>query len=182
MQCVRDNLIMYCNLSFVWIGVIVVYAHFFPDNECIKSLANKCNIPISFIYWGSKKLTVNIIQVCYRSSHQGCSVRKGVLRDFTKFTWKHLSQGLSFNNVAGPANLLKKRLWIKNETLAQVFSYKFCEISRNTFFHRTPPVAASVVYCEWVHVGMNTRFVVWKLEVIIPFRVVFIPWSSYHSD
>ena len=36
-----------------------------------------------------------------------------------------------------------KSNFIKKETLAQVFSRKFCEISKNTFFHRTPPVAAS---------------------------------------
>ena len=29
------------------------------------------------------------------------------------------------------------------ETLAQVFSCEFCKISKNTFFHRTPLVAAS---------------------------------------
>ena len=48
-------------------------------------------------------------------------VRKGVLRNFTKFTRKHLCQSLFLNKVAGlrPASLLKK------ETLAQVFS---CEI------------------------------------------------------
>ena len=28
--------------------------------------------------------------------------------------------------------------------MAQVFFYEFCEISRNTFIYRTPPVAASV--------------------------------------
>ena len=32
---------------------------------------------------------------------------------------------------------------LKKETLAQVFSCGFCEISKNTFFSRTPPVAAS---------------------------------------
>ena len=32
---------------------------------------------------------------------------------------------------------------IKKEILAQVFSCEFCEISKNTFFHRTPLVAAS---------------------------------------
>ena len=31
----------------------------------------------------------------------------------------------------------------KKETLAQVFSCEFCEISKNTFLHRTPRVAAS---------------------------------------
>ena len=32
---------------------------------------------------------------------------------------------------------------IKNESLAQVFSCEFCEISKNTYSYRTPPVAAS---------------------------------------
>ena len=36
-----------------------------------------------------------------RSSHQRCSLRKGVLRNFTKFTGKHLCQSLFFNKVAG---------------------------------------------------------------------------------
>ena len=34
--------------------------------------------------------------------------------------------------------------FIKKETLAQVFSGEFCEISKNAFSYRTPPVAASV--------------------------------------
>ena len=33
--------------------------------------------------------------------------------------------------------------FIKKETLAQVFSCEFCEISKNTFLHKTPIVAAS---------------------------------------
>ena len=45
-----------------------------------------------------------------------------------------------FDKVAGLAcNFIKK------ETLAQVFSCDFCEISKNTFSYRTPPVAASKV-------------------------------------
>ena len=40
-------------------------------------------------------------------------MQKGVLRNFTKFTGKHLYQSLFFNKVAGlrPATLLKKRRW-----------------------------------------------------------------------
>ena len=55
--------------------------------------------------------------------------KKSVLRDFTKFTGKHLCQSLSFNKVAGlsSATLLKKRL-------AQVFSCEFYEIFKNNFF------------------------------------------------
>ena len=33
--------------------------------------------------------------------------------------------------------------FIKKETLAQVFSCEFCEISKNTFSNRTPLVATS---------------------------------------
>ena len=65
---------------------------------------------------------------CFKSNYQGCSVKKGVLRNFAKFTGKHLRQRLFFNKVAGACN------FIKNEALAQVFSCEFCEISKNTFF------------------------------------------------
>ena len=34
--------------------------------------------------------------------------------------------------------------FIKEETLAQMFSYEFCKIFKNTFSYRTPLVAASV--------------------------------------
>ena len=56
-------------------------------------------------------------------------MNKGVLRNFTKFTGKHLCQSLFLKKVAGlrPATLFKK-------ALAQVFSCEFCEISKNTFF------------------------------------------------
>ena len=47
------------------------------------------------------------------SSRPEVFCKKGVLRNFTKFTGKHLCQSLLFNKVAGPrpATLLKKRLW-----------------------------------------------------------------------
>ena len=47
--------------------------------------------------------------ICVRSSHH---YKKGVLRNFAKFTVKHLCQSLFFNKIAGlrSATLLKKRL------------------------------------------------------------------------
>ena len=36
--------------------------------------------------------------------------------------------------------------FIKNKTLTQVFSGELCELSKNTFSYRTPPVAASVYF------------------------------------
>ena len=54
-----------------------------------------------------------------RGSRREVFCKKGVLRNFTKFNS------------------------IKKETLAQVFTCELCEIFKNTFFHRTPLVAAS---------------------------------------
>ena len=59
-------------------------------------------------------------------------MKKGVLRTFTKFTGKNLCQSLFFNKV--PGIRLEVCSFIKKETLVQVFSYEFCEISKNTFF------------------------------------------------
>ena len=47
--------------------------------------------------------------------------------------------------------------FIKKETLASVLSCKFCEISKNTFFYGTLPVADSE-YCFLVR--MHTSFVI----------------------
>ena len=67
--------------------------------------------------------------------------KKDVLRNFEKFTGKHLCQRPFLNEVAGLRP--KACNFIKKKSLAQVFSCEFCEISKNTFFHRTPLVAAS---------------------------------------
>ena len=74
---------------------------------------------------------------------RGVLKKKCVLRNFTKFTGKHLCQSLFFNKLIvfflivsflspEPCNFIKK------ETQAQVFSCQFCDISKNTFFYRTP--------------------------------------------
>ena len=59
--------------------------------------------------------------------------KKGVLRNFTKFTGKYLCQRLFFNKVAGlrPATLLK------NESLNQLFSCEFCKISKTPILQNT---------------------------------------------
>ena len=44
------------------------------------------------------------------------------------------------NKVAG----LTLAILLKKKILVQVFSCEFCEISKNTFSYRTPPLAASV--------------------------------------
>ena len=64
--------------------------------------------------------------------------KKSVLRNFTKFTEKHVCQSLFFNEVA----VLSLQIFEK-KTLAHAFSSEFCDISKNTFCYRILPVAAS---------------------------------------
>ena len=61
-----------------------------------------------------------------RSSHWRCSVKKGVLRNFAKFTGKHLCQSLFFKKEA----LLKKRLWHR-------FPVNFAKFLRAPFLQNT---------------------------------------------
>ena len=84
------------------------------------------------------KINALVASFMLRSSRPEVFCKIRVLKNFVKVTRKLLCQRLSFNKVAGlsAATLLK-------ESLAQVFSCKICEISQNTFFYRTPPVAAS---------------------------------------
>ena len=74
-----------------------------------------------------------------RSRRPEVFCKKGILRNFGKFTGKYLCQSLFFNKVTG----LSLQLF-KKETLAQVFFCESCEILENTFSYRAPHVAASV--------------------------------------
>ena len=65
-------------------------------------------------------------------------MKKGALINFTKFTGKHLRQSLLFNKGCN---------FIKKETLAQVFSCEFCEISKHTLFTEHLWTTASDFIC-----------------------------------
>ena len=69
-----------------------------------------------------------------KSSRQEVFCKKGVLRNFVKFTGKHLCHSL----------------FLKKEALVEVLCCEFSKISKNTFSYRTPPVAASGV-SEWIY-------------------------------
>ena len=69
---------------------------------------------------------------------QRCSVKKvflGISQNSQENTCPRVSFLIKFQTST--CNFTKK------ETLAQVLSCEFCEISKNTFSQRTPPVAAS---------------------------------------
>ena len=75
----------------------------------------------------------------HRNSRPKMFCKKGGLRNFTKFTGKHLCQSLY---------LIKLQAWgpeacnfTKKEALAHVLLCEICEISKSTFSYRTSPVA-----------------------------------------
>ena len=71
-----------------------------------------------------------------------CSVRKLFLE---------ISQNSQENTCVGVSFLMKSYRpeackFVKKETPTQVLSFEFCEVFKNTFFCKTPLVAASVAF------------------------------------
>ena len=81
-----------------------------------------------------------------RNIHRRCSVRKRSVRNFPKFTGKHLCQGLFSIKLQALAHN-----FINKETLAQVFSCEVCEISKSTFFREHLKQTVSEVCIAIVH-------------------------------
>ena len=79
---------------------------------------------------------------CIRMSEavtRSCSVKK---------MFSEISQNPQESTCARVSFLIKLQTsgnFIKKEALAQVFSCEFCDISKNTFFHRSPLVTESIV-------------------------------------
>ena len=75
------------------------------------------------------KDTLFLVGYAYiRNSCRRCPIKKGVLKNFTKFTAKHLRRSLIFNKVAGT---MKKKLWYR------CFPVNFVKYSRTLFVQIT---------------------------------------------
>ena len=113
--------------------------HSSTTNETIltknRAFTKKC-IQKSQFRQGAYKVQLILI-ASFRSSHQRCSVKKGVLRNFAKFTGKHLGH-VSFlmKPQAETCNFIKKK---------DLGAGAFLRILRNFQKHRTPPVATDLV-------------------------------------
>ena len=66
------------------------------------------SIDFSLLFRSRSRRSMNI-----QKQSPGGVLQKGVLKNYLKFTGKHLCQNLFFNKAAGlrPATLFKKRLW-----------------------------------------------------------------------
>ena len=87
---------------------------------------SKIQILLSLNVWCSQ-------QTHLQKQPQVVFYKKGVVRNFAKFTRKHLCQSLSFNRVADlrPGSLFKKRLWHR------CFPAKFAKFLRALFLQNT---------------------------------------------
>ena len=95
-----------------------------------------------------KHISLNVFRT-YREramARNGLNAEVVVRRCSVKSVSLKISQNWQENTCASISFLIKLHAcnFIEKETLAQVIFCEFCEISKNTFFYRTPPVAASV--------------------------------------
>ena len=102
-----------------------------------------------------------------------CSLKKVFLANFANFTEKRLCQSLFLVKLHFSAcNFIKK------ETLAQVFSCKFCKICKNTFSFRAPPVAPS----PFLQNNFRRLFLKNTTDSYFHFTVKKVTWSSFYSN
>ena len=99
-----------------------------------------------------------ILNTPYRSSRRRCSVKKVFLE---------ILQNSQENTCARASILIKFQAFIKIETLAQVFSCEFCEISKTTFSYRAPPVAASHHSKK-----LRTSAMAWNEQVYFALKII----------
>ena len=88
--------------------------------------------------------------------------KKVVPKTFAKFTVKHLCQILLFNKVAG----LRPPIFIKKETLAQVYSVNFTKFLRTPFLKE---------HLWWLLLPFFIRF-------LMPWFFIHIVESAYRSE
>ena len=92
--------------------------------------------------------------VSTRSNHQRCSTKKDVLKNFTKFTEKHLCQSLFFNKAAGTPFM-------------------------NTFYYRIPLVAGCF-YSFFISFDTIWSFHLWLNNSFMDF-MAYHSMTVYHS-
>ena len=134
-----------CCFDEVFLMALTSKEQLFIERSLYRRLLHNDHLPISSNF--CKKISPQCYRLynfpSFRSSHWKCSVRKGVLGNFAKFTGKHLWQSLFFNKVAGWGDcfwsfsclLLKisclfhfnrKMRWKKGNTLMEFKYLLFC--------------------------------------------------------
>ena len=93
--------------------------------------------------------------------------KKGVFRNFAKFTRKHLCQSLFFNKVAAS---LKKTTLLKKETWHWYVPVNFVKLLRITFFiEHLRWLLLNLFFVLWYYIAIETIFLVKVLSCFLPF-------------
>ena len=103
-----------------------------------------------------------------RKSHPEKLCQKNNLKNFKKFTVKHVSES-HFNEVTG----------LKQATKL-VFSCEFCEIFKNTFFYRISLVATSVSRNVPFPQNMFRKKLEWRKTSISTISKIFLIFSVFY--
>ena len=95
---------VFCHLGFTLISCSdkIIAVELLQNND-VNSCSFNSKVYLEPRQISTMELSCNIFgwSSVIRSSHQRCSMKKGVFRNFGKFTGKHLCQGLFFNKAAG---------------------------------------------------------------------------------
>ena len=112
---------------YIYIYIYILYIYIYIYIPFLTNSAAQYNIQPSSCHRKNK------ILIWYRRSHPEVFRKKSVLKNFAKFSGKHLCQSLFFNEVAGlrPAILLKNRLWHR------CFPVNFAKFLKTPFFMET---------------------------------------------
>ena len=91
----------------------------------INHIISQLSLETGRIFCYLSKKHVSVFQTYLtRSSHRRCSIKKGALKNFVKFTEKHLRSRVSFNKVVGLRLSIetnyKTWTWSESSALAQV--------------------------------------------------------------
>ena len=109
----------------------------------------KCACPTKLLvyYWTRRY---------FKSSHQTCSLIKCVLKNFAKLKGKHLCQSLFCNKACN---------FIEKETLVQVYSCEFRDISENIsrllLYKCNFKITVLLIFC--INVKMESRTIYCKI-------------------
>ena len=117
-----------------------------------------------------------IIWSVFRSSRLDVFCKKGLLRNSTKFTGKHLWHSLFFNKVAGlmPATLLKKRLWHR------CFPVNFVKFLRAPFLRNTSRLLLLSVIITIDIMVINTFIIAEAALRRCSSKYVFLKFRKFH--
>ena len=78
-----------------------------------------------------------------------------------------MCQSLFFNKVAGLKPVPEACNFSKNETMQQMFSCEFFEISKNSFSYRTHPVAASAKWISYFRFTLKNFYFIKRVYSLI---------------